>query len=442
MTALSILVLLCLTSTASAVTHNVIIKGSLMDAELRIDPCVQLNDRGETILRDTWYHRRTPALWIDGDDTTYNSGTAPSSAYNFYSISTIGTHTGVVLEICEPDFAIMRDEQRDECYPGTVIEPCAGYPSTWCDLPMGINSRFQMLRYSFREGYGCFTETDLTVGKTLSSPDFPNRLDPCPSLGQHASFIDCVPGESACCDFACPLDNNYNKNVSGRSCDPKCGAVVDLACEEGQYASEVCTLMTPSRYTCTACPERPGYEFAAWDANTPAQCQYSACTPGTFAAASSAGCTPCPADTFAPSTNTSVCTPVPVGSEAPGTGQTHAVACFSSAEVPAGATCLPGQEISVDSAAMTAFLTSDVTDIDETTAAELSLKYCKQGYACLSCLPGSRLNTAVGRCELCEQGFYQPAFQQESCLPCGDHQTTMEPGAVTADACVCLPGAE
>lgn len=442
MTARNVLCLLWVISTVNALTHNVIIRGSLMDTDLKIDPCVQLNDRDQAVLPGTWYHRRTPALWINGDDTTYNSGTAPSSAYNFYSISSIGTHTGVVLEICEPDFAIMRDEQRDECYDSTVTEPCQDYGAEWCDLTMGSNSRFQMLRYSFREGYGCFTEADLTIGKTLSSPDFPNRLDPCPSLGQHATFLDCVPGETDCCDFACPADNNYNKNVSGRSCDPKCGSVADLSCGAGEYASEVCALMTPSRYTCTACPERPGYEFAAWDASAPTQCQYSACDPGYFAASSTAGCAPCPQDTFAPSSNTSACTPVPVGSEALGTGQTQAVPCFASGQVPAGATCLPGQEISVDPAAMTAFLSSDVTDIDDATAAELSLKYCKQGYACLSCLPGSRLDTATGKCELCALGYYQPAFQQETCLPCAEHQTTLATGAVSAEACVCLPGAE
>ena len=442
MTAWNILCLLWLTSTVGAVTHTVTIKARSNDNELKIDPCVQLNDRGETILRDTWYHRRTPALWVDGLDTTYNSGTTPPSAYNFYSIYAVGTHTGVKLEICEPDFAIMRDEQRDECYPSTVHEPCEGHPSAWCDLTMGPTSRFQMLRYSFQEGYGCFTEADLTVGKTLSSPDFPNRLDPCPSLGQHATFIACVPGETDCCDFACPADNNYNKNVSGRSCAPKCGAVADLSCGVGQYASEVCGLMTPGRYTCTPCPERPGYEFAAWDVNAPTQCQYSACAPGFFATTSSEGCQPCPKNTYTPFTNSSACLPAPVGSETIGTGQALAVPCFSSGVAPAGAECLPGQEIVVDSVAMAAFLTSDVTNIDETTAAELSLKYCKQGYACLSCLPGSRLNTAVGRCELCVQGSYQPAFQQESCLACGDHQTTLEAGAVSADACVCLPGAE
>ena len=123
MTAWNILCLLWLTSTVGAVTHTVMIKARSNDNQLKIDPCVQLNDRGETILRDTWYHRRTPALWVDGLDTTYNSGTTPPSAYNFYSLYAVGTHTGVKLEICEPDFAIMRDEQRDECYPSTVHEP-------------------------------------------------------------------------------------------------------------------------------------------------------------------------------------------------------------------------------------------------------------------------------------------------------------------------------
>jgi hypothetical protein len=47
------------------------------------------------------------------------------------------------------------------------------------------------------------------------------------------------------------------------------------------------------------------------------------------------------------------------------------------------------------------------------------------------CKAGSYLNSTANRCQLCEQGTYQPEDQQTSCLTCPSDTPTSVAGAVS-----------
>ena len=431
----------CLASThaaASPPARNITLytQGSSLD----IDPCTQHNARGQVVPRGAWHHRRTAALWTAGEETAVNeAGQHPDAAWNFYVITGVKAPRGVRLQVCEPNFARMRDEGIDVCYDKTIVNVSAlATGQSWAEDSFSDSKRYQMLRYSFEPGWGCLAPSDLSPGLHLSDASPPNSIEACPELGPHAAFLSCAPDATECCDFGCPADD-YVRNAANRTCEPKCAAVAALACAAGERAAATCSDMTQPRYACAPCPDRPGFAFAAWSPTDAAACQYAACAAGSFAATSAGGCQPCPAQTFASSLNHSACEPCAMGTEA-APGQTACSPCFEGPLAAEGASCDPGAVLSRDAAALVTYLTT-VAPVDTETALGVARAACDRTYACLPCTPG-HFQSAPGTCTPCPAGSYQPSFQQTACIACAAHQTTAAEGASEATQCICEAGAE
>ena len=413
-----------------------------------INSCTGLNERGQSVLRDTWYHRSVPALWFEGYDTRMNNGEVPTTAYSYYSIASMYWPVGVRVKLCEPNFAKKRSDGSYECYEDSINEADCDVSSSNSDGLCSVtvsNSRAQMFQYSYMFKYGCHDPSDLSPGKALSSLTQPNIIEDCSAIGVHATYNECGEGASACCDFSCAdfFDgevSNFIKNVTTGTCESKCGSKVAFNCGPGERAKNpVCTDMTPPRYSCEACPDRPGYKWGSWQSESPYECQYVACGEGTYSTSTGDLCDVCPKNTFS-ALNATECTPCEIGTKAE-EGQASCQACFSGPPqdpIDGDITCEVGKIIVRDVAEMIDRLIQS-TSYDK--ASILTFEFCDQDYACLECLPGS-YQTDSSTCTLCPIGKYQPNYQQTSCYECSDGQSTGAVGSVHAEACLCVAGYE
>ena len=392
--------------------------------------------------RGEWHHRRSTALHIDGDMSSMVGASANAEAYNFFNIYAGKTPKGVLLQVCEPDFTEMRDNNIDVCYSKTIANLSALVSSSsdsshYISVPFQ-NNRLQMMRYSFEDGWGCFDPSALAPGKKLTDATHPNSIVDCPAIGTHATFVPCESGASQCCDFSCPSDE-YIKNAVNSTCDAKCASVTALACAPGERATVVCSDMDAPRYSCASCPDKPGFGWGAWTAADPSTCQYAPCAAGTFATVSSAGCQACPENTFASTANHSTCVPCALGSEA-ATGQTQCRPCFEAPLTGNSASCDPGSIVSRDVAAVVEYYTATIPTTAETAYA-VARAACERNYACLPCTPGY-YQTTEGTCSPCPLGEYQPSFKQTACIACAAHQTTVATGTTDHTRCICKAGSE
>lgn len=415
--------------------------GEAAPLSLAINPCTQQNDRGQPVTRGVWHHRRSTALHIDGDMSSMAGASANAEAYNFFNIFAGKTPKGVLLQVCEPDFTEMRDNNIDVCYTKTIANLSALVTSSsdsshYISVPFQ-NNRLQMMRYSFEDGWGCFDPSALEPGKKLTDATHPNSIVDCPAIGTHATFVPCESGASQCCDFSCPSDE-YIKNAVNRTCDAKCASVDALACAPGERAATVCSDMDAPRYSCAPCQDKPGSAWAAWSAADPSSCQYALCAAGTVAAASADGCGACPVNTYAPSSNLSACVPCAMGTEA-ALGQASCTPCFQSPLAEGSASCDPGSIVSRDATALVDYLNSVPAAADDAT--DVARAACERNFACLPCTPG-HFQSAPDTCSPCPLGQYQPGFQQTACISCAVHQTTGTTGAIDPGECVCSAGAE
>ena len=370
-----------------------------------------------------WLHRSIPALHVDGPDATYSAGEEPPRAHNFHNIALTRTPHGVALSLCEPDFAVLRRDDVYTCNDNTVTtHTCPA--GTLCTHD-AASLRVQMARYVLEPGFGCFSAADVGPGQQLSQLATPNTVSACP-LPAHAAWGPCSSDASDCCVFQC--DSGYVHN--GTACEPACGEVGETACRDGQYAAVECTDMDAPRYTCAACPARPGSRVLGWSGADATHCHYTPC--GAGEEGTDNACTTCPANTFSPP-NSSTCTPCPIGTESP-TGSAQCVACT----LGPGA-CAPGERYANNISEAVAYFTV-ATALPPDDAAREMRAACLEHRACLACLPGTALHENA--CAPCPVGTYQPNLAATACFACADGQITAGTGSTRPEDCVCGKGFE
>ena len=233
-----------------------------------INPCTELNTRGEAVAKDTWIHRSSSNLALDNEQSAMSA----SSAYMYYSMEYARVPHGIVLEVCAPNFEKVRLEGVYECNPDTILSVDGKCPTPHgygsfevadCQFALEPSSdligHIQMMRYSFLPGYGCFDSSGLDSTQTLTSPTPPNSVVSCGALEGEGY----APGANLC-GVACKADYTLDTTTNPPSCNPKCGAVTSLQCLSHEKATAVCEDMNEPRYTCEACSVQTGYETVSY----------------------------------------------------------------------------------------------------------------------------------------------------------------------------------
>ena len=404
-----------------------------------INPCTQLSSHDLSTPVDTLLWRGNPNLQI-----TEPSGSG--TRRNLYNTEFVRAPAGVVVEACTPHLEELRNNSLS-CSPKTTISvsghcppPYAGmdlYPidclqrleydatseqdlilSTSTDntvFKAAIAGSAQLIKWKFVDNYGCYDKDNLIAGKRLSRVDKPNRIDDCPVVANSVPILNENP---LACDYTCK--DGYERQED--RCVWSCGDAVEAACDDGFMAIKVCDNPETgvTSYKCEQCPLRPGSQVNSWTLSNPSSCVYSLCTAGTFSPVGKA-CQPCPKDTFSGSNATActACADFTWSDE----GASVCQNCFAAA--PSGASCPPGFYVSVDSQK----ITLNHVDLDE---------FCRQGYACLACAPGTYESS--GQCVECAQGSFQSNYASTTCIQCADTQTTHGAHSRHASDCVCDEG--
>lgn len=307
---------------------------ALMESNcVAIDVCSEVNNRGESVPRDTWLHRSLDSLVYDGEHDL-----AATGVYNYFNIEYARIPSGVEVQFCAPDFAHHRTTGEYACdnmtltsvssdcppisYAGSTFDMTACLTAAQYDAESEFTAALygttQMLRYSFVEDWGCLTNQQVSAGIQLSSAAKPNTLIPCQEI-PHAIY-NIEHG----CEFTC--EYGYTKGVN--VCSPNCIAETETACAVDHRVVSECNLMTPSRYQCQQCPVEAGQRTLPWDPATSrkTQCQYEPCPAGTYGV--NGGCQDCPIN-YKSSEGASECQLCEHGFHQPETGKTSCVACFS-----------------------------------------------------------------------------------------------------------------
>ena len=403
----------------SSLTMNAVILAAIcttISQCIQFDPCSQETDHGIILPRDVWIHRSNASLIISEIDQAVQT-----EAQNYHAIKYVTVPTGVILQVCEPDFAILRAHKKFDCNVKSLLEFSCSDEICTHEI---AGDRYQMIRYTLAADFGCFASDDVTVGHKLSKTSMPNQIVQCvlPAFG---SWSPCALQDDNCCVFSCSQGYQHN----GTACVPACTAT-SQSCENGQYAMEICTDMTTPRYVCAACAVRKGSQLSAWRAQEPDVCSYQICSAGYFGQNNI--CSPCPENTFS-SHNASECTPCAIGYKS-AQGAAECIPC----NLQAGA-CFPGFRHTLNvSEAVLHFqhkfkLTSEIALREMRHA-------CDTRVACLACLPGQFQSD--NKCELCDVGYYQPHFAATHCFACAAGHITLNKGSTSDAECLCNKGFE
>ena len=414
---------------------------ALMESNcVAIDVCSEVNNRGESVPRDTWLHRSLDSLVYDGEHDL-----AATGVYNYFSIEYARIPSGVEVQFCAPDFARHRTTGEYACdnmtltsvssdcppisYAGSTFDMTACLTAAQYDAESEFTAALygttQMLRYSFVEDWGCLTNQQVSAGIQLSSAAKPNTLIPCQEIPHAIYNIDNG------CEFTC--EYGYTKGVN--VCSPNCIAETETACAADHRVVSECNLMTPSRYQCQQCPVEAGQRTLPWDPATSrkTQCQYEPCPAGTYGV--NGGCQDCPIN-YKSSEGASECQLCEHGFHQPETGKTSCVACFSET-VDTTNVCEDGEMLLRNVSALDDYYAS--LNPSQQSTYDL-LAFCADSYACVPCRPGFY---EVGHtCQSCELGKYQPNFKMTECFSCSTGQTTTATASDQASDCVCMPGFE
>ena len=413
-----------------------------------INPCTELNTRGEAVAKDTWIHRSSSNLALDNEQSAMSA----SSAYMYYSMEYARVPHGIVLEVCAPNFEKVRLEGVYECNPDTILSVEGKCPTpngygtfevSDCQFVLETSSdligHIQMMRYSFLPEYGCFDSSGLDSTQTLTSPTPPNSIVSCGTLEGEGY----APGSNLC-GVACKADYILDTTTNPPSCNPKCGAVTSLQCLSHEKATAVCEDMNEPRYTCEACSVQTGYETTAWSTTgtRTTTCEYDICLAGTFGDSTSVSgaCTPCPVNHITTTPGHDSCThcaPQTTGTHQQNTGQSTCVECFSET-IDTSNVCETGYGLFRDYTQIQTYFANITTNTAYYDTFNNMEQFCSDSYACLPCLPGYYEDNHV--CIQCAIGSYQPNFGATACFACSTGQTTTTLGCTAPEQCVCDVG--
>ena len=369
-----------------------------------IDVCASPN-------RSVWMHMSLPALALAAANTS-------SEAVRRFDLASATVPTGVVLEVCSPDFALALRLGQYVCDSAALSLRTVPGPAHTDGL--SEDRRMQMVRYVFAEGYACGRQE--AAGWTLE-----------PAGAALQRQVSCArPVENGHFDAGCRLVCAEDFTARNGSCVSTCAEEAVL-CGPRERASSRCELVAASRYTCVQCEVRAGFALQPWQPLSALECVHTACPEGTYG--EDGECHACAVNSV--SNGTRPCR----GCETSASGLFQALpaqrqcdACFGGG-LP-GPQCLPGRMLVQDFQAIVAYF----GEYPLLTQHEDMFKYCLEGGACLPCPWGSR--EQGGACSLCPLGSFQNGFAQTVCIACLANQTTHQAGSTEAAQCVCEPGSQ
>lgn len=399
---------------------------------MSVDVCLQRNDRGEDISQQVWHHRNETSMLLTSEGGSASAG----QPLNMHNIELLRVPRGVILKVCAPDFAILRETGVFTCNEDTIdtiIGECAdtSWNTTCEDTRTNSEDHVQMLWYQLASTWGCHEQSEVEPGYYLSSTMKPNYFADCPVLDlERATFTDS-------CEFTCLGD--FLK-IDGE-CQSQC-ASLPTQCGQHQYASEQCVFNQGPRYNCSECLRQPGFyipPFATRPHKTDAECQQTECAAGSYG--SQGECLPCPMDTYSDTPGSARCEECAWGKHQPASGATVCLTCFDPETAPPE--CEAGTQAYGSLTGIEGYFASvngSHEFADSPLGVDVLRGFCRAGHACLPCPPGSR--EEAGTCTGCPLGTYQPHFKARVCFECSHGQTTVEKNATSSTDCVCVPGFE
>jgi len=218
-----------------------------------IDVCVSPN-------RDVWMHMSLLALALVAANTS-------SEAVRRFDLASVTVPTGVVLEVCSPDFALALQLGQYACDSAALSLQTVPGPQHTAGL--SEDRRMQMVRYVFAEGYACGLQVE--AGWTLE-----------PANAGLQRQVSCArPVENGHFDAGCRLVCAEDFTARNGSCVSSCAEEAVL-CGPRQHASSRCELVAGSRFTCVDCEVRAGSALQPWQAPSALECVHAACPEGTY----------------------------------------------------------------------------------------------------------------------------------------------------------------
>lgn len=395
---------------------------------VEVNACSELTDTHTKFTKGVWFHQSNTSLWTAEHHEFMASLQNLTFAHALHAIVRIEPELGVVIRICEPDFSVLRSQNRYVCNDKTIQNiQCA---STCSPVTLN-NSRMQMVQFDFLPEWGCFDSSDVSNGIFLSplTTTTPNRKELCPKP-THSTYVFCPSENVSCCDFEC--DTDYVREHD--TCIHQCGQNYEAQCQHFQHTLQTCTTSDKTLFMCQNCSALPGSEIVAWNLRSNRSvCEYKSCDAGYFSSGSS--CVQCAKGTYS-ARDASECIECEYGKTSAEDFST-CTECFD-AQTHIDNLCLSGQQFTQNFSRTASYL--DKYAPSNTSKFLLMKSFCMQEYACLPCPPGTYLTNNA--CELCPKGQYQPNFQSTHCYSCNANQTTHFDGAKSSTECRCEPGFE
>lgn len=465
-----------------------------------IDPCTEVNSRGEAVPRGTWLHANSSALAFAATATHIDTAHAGTQAHNFGNLEYARVPEGLRIHTCAPDYDIWRREGVLVCNDDTVLTFTAGAgvracPSaepfslldcvrplqhdavtehlhwrpptqimhfgseTWdtaCAPPYS-SQLIEVVCNISRDEYSIPIPKAAAYGtSSLIKYEFvsdygcfdPAATNPGQVLSQEVApnrIVSCAQVENGVlqasdahtCDFTC--NPGYVKH--GSACVSECETFT-TSCPPTFKHTDTCVANGEEHYACQACETREGRETLAWTPSTPVgTCQYATCDAGTYSSGHS--CETCAVNTITDTTGQSQCTSCNstyTGLYSAAPGGTACTDCLGhtldSRDVKD--ICAAGREYVQAFDRVLTLFTLYTLDRPTVVLQHFIDAYCIDGYACLPCEPGYYELERV--CRPCPHGTYQPNFGTSSCYACEDGQNTTSIASTAREQCVCRPG--
>ncbi len=97
-----------------------------------IDVCSEVNNRGESVPKNTWLHRSLKSLEYDGE------AALSSGVYNYFNIEYARIPSGIKVETCAPDFGHLVETGEYQCDEETVTSVTSGCPPYEYSTPPAV----------------------------------------------------------------------------------------------------------------------------------------------------------------------------------------------------------------------------------------------------------------------------------------------------------------
>ena len=467
---------------------------------ISIDPCLGINEHGESVPKATWLHANSSVLRLNGTTHSIEKATREIRAHNYGNLEFARVPEGLIVKTCSPDYDIWRKYGSLQCDLETLLTitandktpSCPGssrYSILDCLKSTQFDSTVEHLHWrpptqimhfgSLTWNDACAVQSDniADVLCNISAEQYFITVPKAAAFGTSSMIqYDFIPGygclgidttsdthvlsreaapnrlvtcpqvengvvkasDAYTCDFIC--DSGYVQQ--GNTCVSLCDTFA-TSCPPTFKHIGTCDAHGVQHYSCQACDPLPGHEILAWTPTTEmGLCNYAACDAGTYS--SGHLCVACAINTITSTTAQSVCescNSTYTGLYSAVEGGTVCTSCLGHSGSSVGnaqEVCTAGNEYVQDFDRLNVLFNLYTRDRDSVVLSTFIDSFCINGYACLPCEPG--FYETERHCLACPFGFYQSNFGSTSCFKCNDGQNTTGIGSTKSEQCLCLPG--